>query len=98
VANELQGKRVAFLFTEGVEQAELTEPLEAVRDAGADVELSSLEKGDVQMWEHFDKGDAIAANKAVAARAQTGSTRRSWSTTDWSRAARPTTYPPAVPR
>ena len=66
MANELQGKRVAFLFTEGVEQAELTEPLEAVRDAGADVGLGSLEKGDVQMWEHFDKGDAIAAHKAVA--------------------------------
>jgi putative intracellular protease/amidase len=39
MANELKGKRVAFLFTEGVEQVELTEPLEAVRKAGADPEL-----------------------------------------------------------
>lgn len=66
MANELQGKRVAFLFTEGVEQAELTEPLEAVRNAGADVDLVSLERGDVQMWQHFDKGDTITADKAVA--------------------------------
>lgn len=29
MANVLEGKRVAFLFTEGVEQVELTEPLEA---------------------------------------------------------------------
>ena len=66
MANELQGKRVAFLFTEGVEQVELTEPLKAVRDAGADVDLISLEKGEVEMWNHFDKGDKIEATTAVA--------------------------------
>ena len=31
MANELKGKRVAFLFTDGAEQVEVTEPLEAVR-------------------------------------------------------------------
>jgi protease I len=66
VANELQGKRVAFLFTEGVEQVELTEPLEAVRNAGADADLISLEAGEVQMWQHFDKGDKITADRAVS--------------------------------
>ena len=66
MANELQGKRVAFLFTEGVEQVELTEPLQAVRDAGAEIELISLDKGEVEMWQHFDKGDKIEATKAVA--------------------------------
>jgi protease I len=66
MANELQDKRVAFLFTEGVEQLELTEPLEAVRNAGAQTELISLEKGEVEMWKHFDKGDKITAEKAVA--------------------------------
>jgi protease I len=66
MANELQGKRVAFLFTEGVEQVELTEPLKAVREAGADVDLISLEAGEVQMWKHFDKGDTIEAGRAVS--------------------------------
>jgi protease I len=66
VANELQGKRVAFLFTEGVEQVELTEPLKAVREAGADVDLVSLQKGEVEMWNHFDKGDKVTADLAVA--------------------------------
>jgi protease I len=66
MANELQGKHVAFLFTEGVEQVELTEPLEAVRKAGAEAELISLEKGEVEAWNHFDKGDKFTADKAVS--------------------------------
>jgi protease I len=66
MADELNGKRVAFLFTEGAEQVEVTEPLEAVRNAGAEVDIVSLEKGEVQMWQHFDKGDTIKADKAVA--------------------------------
>jgi protease I len=66
MASELQGKRVAFLFTEGVEQVELTEPLEAVKDAGAQVDLVSLEQGEVQMFNHLDKGDTISATVAAA--------------------------------
>jgi protease I len=66
MASELDGKRVAFLFTEGVEQVELTEPLEAVRKAGAEVDLVSLEAGEVQMFNHLDKGDTVTADRAVA--------------------------------
>src|SRR5437588_389379 len=66
MADELKGKRVAFLFTEGAEQPEVTEPLEAVRGAGAKVDIVSLEKGEVEMWKHFDKGDKITADHAVS--------------------------------
>jgi protease I len=66
MANTLEGKRVAFLFTEGVEQVELTDPLAAARDAGADVDLISLEEGEVQMFNHLDEGDTIDADRAVA--------------------------------
>jgi len=66
MANELKGKRVAFLFTEGAEQVEVTAPLEAVRKAGADADIISLEKGEVEMWKHFDKGDKITAEVAVS--------------------------------
>jgi protease I len=66
MAEKLDGKRIAFLFTEGVEQVELTEPLKAVRDAGAEVDLISLEQGEVQMFNHLDKGDTIDADRAVA--------------------------------
>ena len=62
----LDGKRIAFLATDGVEQVELTEPLKAVRDAGAEVDLISLEKGDFQGFNHLDKGDTFTADKAVA--------------------------------
>jgi protease I len=66
MADQLKGKRVAFVFTEGVEQVELTEPLEAVRREGADADLISLQKGKVRMWQHFDKGDEIEADHAAS--------------------------------
>jgi protease I len=65
MADELKGKKVAFLFTEGTEQVELEQPLEAVKKAGADADLISLEKGEVEAWNHFDKGDKFEATKAV---------------------------------
>jgi protease I len=66
MASELDGKHVAFLFTDGVEQVELTEPLKAVKGAGAETDLVSLEQGEVQMFNHLDKGDTIEAEHAVA--------------------------------
>ena len=66
MAEELKGKKVAFLFTEGAEQPEVEKPLEAVKNAGADVDIVSLEEGDVQMWQHFDKGDTVKADRAVS--------------------------------
>jgi protease I len=65
MADGLNGKKVAFLFAEGVEQVELTEPLKAVQEAGAETKLVSLEKGEVQMFNHLDKGDTIEADVAA---------------------------------
>jgi protease I len=63
---KLDGKRIAFLATDGVEQIELTEPLKAVKAEGADVDLISLKKGDFQGFEHLDKGDTFTADKAAS--------------------------------
>jgi protease I len=63
---KLDGKRIAFLATDGVEQIELTEPLEAVKAEGAEVDLISLKKGEFQGFEHLDKGDTFTADKAAA--------------------------------
>ncbi len=41
MANELQGRRIAIVAVEGVEQVELVEPRKAVEEAGADTELLS---------------------------------------------------------
>jgi protease I len=62
---KLDGKRIAFLATDGVEQVELTEPLEAVKAEGAEVELISLKKGEFQGFDHLDKGQTFTADKAV---------------------------------
>jgi protease I len=62
---KLDGKKVAFLATDGVEQVELIEPLEAVRDEGAEVDVISLKKGEFQGFNHLDKGDTFTADKAV---------------------------------
>ena len=62
---KLDGKKIAFLATDGVEQVELTEPMKAVRDAGAEVELISLKKGEFQGFNHLDKGDTFTADKAA---------------------------------
>jgi deglycase len=65
VANELQGKRVAFLATDMVEQVELTEPWKAVEQAGATPELISLEEGEIQGFNHYDKADRFTVDHTV---------------------------------
>jgi protease I len=66
MAGRLDGKTIAFLATEGVEQVELTEPWKAVQEAGGSPELISLEEGQVQAYNHLDKGDTFTADHAVA--------------------------------
>jgi protease I len=64
---ELKGKRVAFLATDGVEQVELTEPWHAVKQAGGTPELVSLEQGEIQGFDHFDKAEKLPVDTVVAA-------------------------------
>jgi protease I len=66
MSDRLQGKKIAFLTAnEGVEQVELTEPMRAVREAGAEAELLAPEAGEVQAFNHLDKGDTFEAERAV---------------------------------
>jgi protease I len=65
VADKLQGKRVAFLATDMVEQVELTEPWKAVEDAGAIPELVSLQEGEIQGFNHYDKADTFKVDRTV---------------------------------
>jgi protease I len=65
VADKLQGKRVAFLATDMVEQVELTEPWKAIEDAGATPELVSLEEGEIQGFNHYDKADTFKVDRTV---------------------------------
>ncbi len=65
MANELQGKRIAFLATDGVEQVELTEPWNAVRQAGGQPELVSIKSGQIQAVNGMDKADTFPIDKTV---------------------------------
>jgi protease I len=63
----LSGKRIAFLVAnEGVEQIELTEPLKAVREAGAEADLVAPADEPIQGFDHLDKADAFDPDKTVA--------------------------------
>lgn len=53
----LSGMRVAILVADGFEQVEMTEPRKALGDAGADTQIVSPAKGQVQGWNHYDHAD-----------------------------------------
>ncbi len=66
MAQTLSGKTVAILATDGVELIELNEPMKALKDAGAVVEIVSLKAGEFQGFDHLKPGDTVTADKAVA--------------------------------
>jgi protease I len=63
---ELNGKKIAFLATDMVEQVELTEPWKAVEQAGGRPELVSLEAGEIQGFDHYDKADTFPVDRVVS--------------------------------
>ena len=66
MSDQLQGKKIAILVAnEGVEQVELTSPRAALREAGAEVDLLALEEGEVQAFNHLDKGDTFPPDGTV---------------------------------
>jgi protease I len=65
-AEKLKGKRIAFLVApEGAEQVELTEPWKAVEEAGGKPELISTDSGEIQAFNHLDKGDMFPVDRTV---------------------------------
>jgi len=62
----LDGRKVAVLATNGFEQSELEKPVEALRSAGAEVEVVSLESGQIQGMEHDEKGRKVDVDRAIA--------------------------------
>ena len=66
MANELEGRRVAFMAAnEGMEQVEFTEPWRAVKNAGGSPELLAPEPGKAQAFNHLDKADTFAVDRAI---------------------------------
>jgi protease I len=65
MAEELKGRTIAVLATDGVEQVELTEPVKALKAAGASVKVVS-DKSEIQAFKHHDKATKIRADESLA--------------------------------
>jgi protease I len=66
MAQELAGKTIAILATDGFEQSELIEPLKALRAAGADAHVIAPKAGHIQGMKHHDKGDQVKVDKTLS--------------------------------
>ena len=57
--NKLDGKRIAILATDGVEEVELTKPRDAIREAGAQAVVVSPRSDEIKAWQHDHWGNKI---------------------------------------
>ncbi len=65
MADELKDCRIAVLATDGFEQAELTEPVKALRRSGARVDIVSPHTGEIQGMRHKETGDKVPVDRAL---------------------------------
>jgi protease I len=66
MAQNLSGKRVAILATDGFEQSELVEPKKALENAGAKVDIIAPHDGRIQGMQAHEKGDSCPVDKTLA--------------------------------
>lgn len=67
MTDTLQGTKIAFLATDGVEQIELTQPWQAIRDAGGEPVLISIKSGSIQGYEgDTEEADTFTVDALVA--------------------------------
>jgi deglycase len=65
MAEELKGKKVAILAADMFERVELEEPRKALEDAGAEVDVVSLEEGEIKGFDHFDPANTVRVDRTV---------------------------------
>ncbi|KKB09459.1 type 1 glutamine amidotransferase domain-containing protein [Devosia chinhatensis] len=63
---DLNGKSIAILATNGFEQSELEVPLNTLREAGAKVHVVSLEGGAIKGWDKDDWGNSVPVDKVLS--------------------------------
>ena len=64
-SKSIEGKRIAFLATDGFEQVELTKPWEAVKRAGGEPVLVSPKSGEIQGMNHDEKADTFKVDQTI---------------------------------
>lgn len=67
MAGPLDGKRILILATNGFEQSELEVPRDRLKEAGAQVDIVSPEKGEIKGWDMKDWGRKVKVDKELAA-------------------------------
>lgn len=65
MAQDITGRRILIMATDGFEQSELEVPLKDLTDAGAEVEVASLKTGAIKGWDKDDWGDEVEATLKV---------------------------------
>ncbi|MEI9964348.1 MAG: type 1 glutamine amidotransferase domain-containing protein [Caulobacteraceae bacterium] len=65
MASRIEGKKVAILAADGFEESELFEPLKALKDAGATVEIVSTKPGSIEANVHREKGRTIPVDRTL---------------------------------
>ena len=65
MANELSGKRVAIVVTDGFEQDELLKPRQALEEAGAKTEVISPKADKVKGWENAEWGIEVPVDRQM---------------------------------
>jgi protease I len=63
--SHLRELRVAVIATDGVEEIELTSPVQALHEAGARVDILSDHPGEIQGFRHFDKAGKIKVDRTL---------------------------------
>lgn len=62
---KLSGKKVAILATDGFEEDELFQPLDALKNEGAEVEVISYKSGKIKGWKGENWGRSITVDRQV---------------------------------
>jgi protease I len=63
--SNLKSLKVAVLATDGFEQSELTEPVRALREAGAEPVVVAPHGGEIQGMRHHEKGDKVKVDQTL---------------------------------
>jgi protease I len=63
--NNLKDHNVAVLATDGFEQSELAEPVEALKEAGATVHVIAPRSGRIKGWNHTQWGEEVAVDRVL---------------------------------
>ncbi|MBX4199290.1 type 1 glutamine amidotransferase [Candidatus Saccharibacteria bacterium] len=65
MSGDLSGKKIAVVSTDYFEEVELTEPIKALREAGAEVEIIAPKQGEIKGLKHTDPGQAVKVDKTL---------------------------------